>query len=144
METKEQILKNIIFEIARSSKYSKSIFAKYLEMNKSFQLYQKSIMTKNQQEIELLLAKEEFAGVTQDKLIDYVKTDKMPPKLREEIIKFKSIVISNVNKEELEYPKFNWLELQKMNIGLIDVLNTYELIDKRKIMCFFKKIYKKF
>lgn len=140
--TKENLIRTLVIEVAKNSKYSKSIFKKYAKMGDEYATYSNTIQSKSQKLIGEILIKEDFKGITQDKLIKYMQEDKMPPKLRADILALKGVLINLVNTEVVKYPMFNWYEIRSMQIGLVDLLNTYGLIDKRYIMCFFKQLYK--
>jgi hypothetical protein len=141
-DTKEKLLQTFIIEVGKNTKYSSSIFKKYIEMGKEYQRYGMEIQKKSGILIDGLLSKEDFKGVTKEKLLEYMKTDKMPPKIKEEITTMRNQLFTLVNTEKVKYPMFNWLEKRYMNVILVDILNYHGLIDKRKLKCFFKTLYK--
>lgn len=136
-QTKETFIQQIIIQIAHNSRYSKSIFDKYAMSSKEFEKYKVEVANAGSSMIEKALKSEALEGVTKEKLIEYIQSDKMPPKIRPEIEAVRNSLINIVNEKQITLPIFNWYELRKMNVGLVDVLKTYGLIDDRKIKCFF-------
>lgn len=136
IETKENTIRQIILNIAHSSKYSKSIYKKYILASKNFEKYKVEVANAGSSIIEKALKSDELEGIKKDKLIEYIQTDKMPPKIRPNVEAIRNSLVNIINEKNISIPLFNWYELNKMNVGLIDILKTYNLIDNRKIKCF--------
>jgi len=136
-QTKAQLLQRLLMELAKNSKYTKSIFKKYAAIGAQMHDLDQSML-----ELETSIHGNMITanpGLTKEKINEYVQSNKMPSKLRPEIENMIREIYGAMHDFSVKIPLFNWMEIKKMDIGAVDVLITYGLVDTRKFMFLFKK-----
>ncbi len=134
--TKAELLQKLVVELSKNSLYSKSIFKKYEKIGLEIRnLDTKLVDIENKLKKEIVDVNPEM---TVEKINEYVKTNKIPSKQRPIIEKMISEVYKEMHNHTVNIPKFNWIDLRKMNVGMVDLLKSYGLVDERKFMFLFK------